>query len=524
MKEIDRELCNIYEEFTYLNTQKSLYYRTMVRYMYNELQKREFIYRFDVFNYMKEFEEFKNYSEDECYKDLDFLCEKGNLLKYKNDYSTIKSIDEIKKKKFRYQLTDKTRMIEDLIINRFNEINTLTVVLDRNLLRNFKQELLKFLERKSDFFDLSNKEIYSWWNSLARAFNELSNNYKEFIQDVNSFEYEKMIDSNEFLLRKNRLKEYLEEFISGLMEESEEIKNILIELKQSKEFENLLERIIEHEYEHKSMLENVKRDESRQTVLNLVNKMYNWFVGEEDENEVENLRRNTINVINKIIKLAKKFISKKMVNYSRRESYKQAAKSFLTCKDINEAHQFAGILFGMNEIKHFRGEIKEEVDEDSENSYSENKLHIEVRKLTEKRKDNKKISFQDKSIEKVNYMREREQEQLKQRAEIEKYIYNNILEVEKLPKISSSFRNILIEYIKKGMGKPPKQDEKLFVFNDKMYRKYNESEYNNQNYHLLIPIDENDRCVLRTDDGNLELPSFILQFSFVKLENLGDDI
>ncbi|MBZ4683322.1 MAG: hypothetical protein PWP46_492 [Fusobacteriaceae bacterium] len=507
---LEKELFKTYEEFSYLNTQRSLYYRTIIRYMYNELQKKEFLYRYDIYNYMKTYKEFNEYTEEECYKDLDFLCEKGNIIKYKNDYSTIKSIEEIKKKKFRYQLTEKTRMIEDMLINRFNKINAITVVLDRNLLKNFKQELIKFLDRKEEFLELSNKEIYSWWGSLVRAFEELRRNYKEYIQDVNSFEYEKLIDSKEFLLKKNKLKEYLEEFISGLMEESGEIKKILIELNNTKEFEELLERIIEHEYEINSMTKDIKRDIARQKVLDMREKINNWFVGENDENEVEILRKNTINIINKIIKVAKKIISKRMVNYSRRESYKQVAKMFLTCKNIEEAHKFAGIIFGINEVKHFQGVLND--DEDINDNLMKDNLIINVKKISKNRLAKKNIYFQDKTIEKINYMRQKEEEKEKQKIEIEKYIFNNILEIEKLPKINSYLKNILIEYIKKGLTKPPKQSEQIIVLNNKMYRKYNKVEVNNQIFNLLVPIDEKDRCVVKTEDGNLEMPTFIIKF------------
>ena len=168
------DLYENYEEFFYLTAPKAIYYRTIIRYIYKELQRREFLYRYEIYQYMLQFEEFKGYSEDDCHKDLDILSEKGNILKYKNDYSAIKSLDEIKKKKYRYQLTEKTRMIEELLINRFNEINAITVVLDRNLLKNFKKELRKFLDSKEEFLQNSHRDIYYWWNSIARAFQEMN--------------------------------------------------------------------------------------------------------------------------------------------------------------------------------------------------------------------------------------------------------------------------------------------------------------------------------------------------------------
>ena len=79
---IELELKRVYEEFNYLNTQKTIFYRVIISYMYEELKKREFLYINDVFSYMKEFEEFSDYTEEECYKDLEVLTNWGNVIKY----------------------------------------------------------------------------------------------------------------------------------------------------------------------------------------------------------------------------------------------------------------------------------------------------------------------------------------------------------------------------------------------------------------------------------------------------------
>ena len=95
--------------------------------------------------------------------------------------------------------------------------------------------------------------------------------------------------------------------------------------------------------------------------------------------------------------------------------------------------------------------------------------------------------------------------------EISKYILDGKIEIEKLPQVTSEIKNIIIEYIKKGMAKPKSKDKKMIIIDDKMYIEYNETEYNGQKYRLLFP--ETERTVLRCEDGNLDMPSFVLIFS-----------
>ena len=511
MEKLDMDLYENYEEFFYLTAPKAIYYRTIIRYIYKELQRREFLYRYEIYQYMLQFEEFKGYSEDDCHKDLDILSEKGNILKYKNDYSAIKSLDEIKKKKYRYQLTEKTRMIEELLINRFNEINAITVVLDRNLLKNFKKELRKFLDSKEEFLQNSHRDIYYWWNSIARAFQELNRNYITYIQDISSFEYEKMADADSFREKKGKLKEYLEEFITALIEESDEIKEILLKLEETKEFQELIEIVIEQEYEQRSMQKEIKKNSARESILNQKSKIFNWFVGIDGNNEVENLKQNSINVINKIIKLAKKFIAKSLINYSRKESYKKTAKLFAECGSIEEGHKFGAILFGIEQVYHLKGEknVVEpgEVIETAEDS----SLEITLKKLSDISKGTGKVGIIDRTIEKKNRIMQLEIERENKKNEISKYILDGKIEIEKLPQVTSEIKNIIVEYIKKGMAKPKSKDKKMIIIDDKMYIEYNETEYNGQKYRLLFP--ETERTVLRCEDGNLDMPSFVLIFS-----------
>ena len=67
-----------------------------------------------------------------------------------------------------------------------------------------------------------------------------------------------MADADSFREKKGKLKEYLEEFITALIEESDEIKEILLKLEETKEFHELMEIVIEQEYEQRSMQKEIE--------------------------------------------------------------------------------------------------------------------------------------------------------------------------------------------------------------------------------------------------------------------------
>lgn len=507
---IEFELKRVYEEFNYLNTQKTIFYRVIISYMYEELKKREFLYINDVFSYMKEFEEFSDYTEEECYKDLEVLTNWGNVIKYKNDYSMIKSIDEIKKKKHRYQLSEKTRKIENLVKNEFNEINNLSSVLDKNLLRNFRMELEKVFE--SDFVEREKKELYFWWMNIVNAYVLMNKNYINFIQDLNYIDFDKITKVDEFLINKNRIKEYLEEFIIGLVEESEALEMILNRLDKLPNLNLLFEKIIEEEQNVLQMrsMEELKVGIAKDRVMEQKNKIYSWFVGEEGyEKEVEVLRKNSINVIGKILKIAKKLILKNSINFSRRENYKNIAKLFSEM-EITEAYKFSAYLFGVQNSYHLKGN-KEGINREEILSVDEEEqLEIILSKLKERETSKKRIAFTDKTIEKANYRMKIEEERKTKRDELDKYVVNKKLSLENLPKISSFMKNLLIDYIKKGLSKP--NANKIILENNKLYKEYDLVELNNMKYKLLVPQDKESRTIVHVEDGDLDIPSFILRF------------
>jgi uncharacterized protein (TIGR02677 family) len=503
-----------FNEFDYLSSiGRGRYYREIIRFMYLELQKREYLFSHEILIELKNMDTFfDDYTEEDCNRDLDYLCQKGNIIKYKNDYGQIKSLEELKKKRYRYQLTERCRLIESMIINSFNKVNTLSNVLDPNLLIRLSEELLRI---KNEYSNIDDKELYSKWMSIMNAFKILRENYQGYIAELNSFEYEKLMDSKDFLNKKKKLKEYLEDFINVLIKESEKVAQILIELETSKMLKDLLLKVSQMEYERSKLVGEADFKVEEDKITNHYKSMRRWFLpdDEENESEAEILRKSTLNIVNKIIRLARMFIDKEKISFSRKESYRQIAKLILEENSIEESHLISSIIFGDFPWTHIKGNYVIP-DEEVIKVEEARKLDFELSIKKIKRKNVASYMVKKKNDLKENAKFELEKQRKDEAELLEKYISikenKKYIYLDSLPVISDKTKDLLINIIRRGLAKVRTED-RISLLNDKMYFEYNSAKYNSFNFKIYRPQDEEDRVLIESYDGKLNIPSFVIE-------------
>lgn len=95
-------------EASYLTAGNVWSYRAILRYFYIQHERmREFVLPEEIYAYLIELQEFKNYTEDELHQDLDQLMKWNNLVA-RQKKGRSRTIEEFKKKRFRYQCTPYT--------------------------------------------------------------------------------------------------------------------------------------------------------------------------------------------------------------------------------------------------------------------------------------------------------------------------------------------------------------------------------------------------------------------------------
>ena len=139
---ISNKLTKQIDEMRYLTTENTWRYRSILRYFYFEYEKmKHYIYKEEVFEELKQHDEFKEYTMEQCRQDLDVLISWKNLLAIQ-DTSKANTVEEFKNKQYRYQLSEYSVEIERLTI-RLENLHTESASLEPSLLEGIKEELEK---------------------------------------------------------------------------------------------------------------------------------------------------------------------------------------------------------------------------------------------------------------------------------------------------------------------------------------------------------------------------------------------
>ena len=113
--EINDKLTKQILETKYLNVENTNRYRPIMRIFFEHYEKLDYwLYKEQVYNELKDNIDFANYSLELCEQDLNQLV-LWQSLTYFQDTDNVLTIDEFKKKKFRYQMTDYANEIEGFV-------------------------------------------------------------------------------------------------------------------------------------------------------------------------------------------------------------------------------------------------------------------------------------------------------------------------------------------------------------------------------------------------------------------------
>src|SRR5690625_4685013 len=103
-------------EASYLTAEKAWSYRAILRYFYIQHERmRDFLFPEEIYEYVMQFPEFTGYTMEALHLDLDALVKWGNLIA-RQEMGKSRTIEEYKKKRFRYQSTPYTVEFERMLL------------------------------------------------------------------------------------------------------------------------------------------------------------------------------------------------------------------------------------------------------------------------------------------------------------------------------------------------------------------------------------------------------------------------
>ncbi|WP_333860584.1 TIGR02677 family protein [Clostridium sp.] len=480
------------DEMRYLTAENAWRYRTILRFFYLQYEKMKYwMYKEEVFEELKKYNEFKNYTIESCRQDLDVLISWKNLMAVQ-DTAKVTTVEEFKNKQFRYELSEYSVEIERLTI-KLENLFIESASLEPSLLERIKE----YIEKLTEMTSKNEKEVGSWWNSLNNDFKRLNQNYQDYIRDLYGIKADELMKTREFLIFKDKFIDYLRDFIKSLQYNSSHIEYLLGNLDKD-QVNQVLQKVLTYEKSIPRVDMKVTDDMLEDNIYGRWESLCNWFLASSGrESESEKLLNITNEIIRKITRFASQIAESRNSASNRREEYRKLCSMFLNCKDMEEAHKLSAVSFGIFNMKHIKAHPYRNTESINSGIFEEEpyvkKINPRIRSYREKSERNSIVDNNQKKkamFEKVMKEREREKEIMKG------YVKDGCIEFSKLPKIPSSVRITLLRWLSKGMnssdGRGKTEDGIKYI--------------------VEIPKDEEERCTLDCDDGNLLMPPYIIKF------------
>lgn len=489
--EINSGLLKPLKEVKYLTAENCARYRVILRFFYLQYEKIKYwMYKEEIFEEIKKHPYFANYTIEQCQQDLDVLVSWGNLTPMQ-DTSRASTVEEFKNKQFRYQLSEYSVEIERLTI-KLENIYVEGASLEPTLFERIKDEILRFKSMQ----DADIKTAGIWWRDLNNDFKRLNQNYQDYMRSFHTLKAEEMMKSREFIAYKDALIDYLREFVKELQKNVSVIEAAIKNIHE-KEADKVLNKVFEYERSIPRIDAELNEEMMYDNLKGRWQSIRDWFIGNSNrESEAVKVFEITNEIIRKITRYAAQIAESRNSAANRKEEYKKLCEMFLKCEDIQEAHCLSAVSFGVFNTKHIRGDIVRETESVNSSIYEEEPVKVEIRpKARLYREKAVKNPIEDKS-EKKNKLKEQYIKNIQnEKSIVESYIKDNAIEIASLPEIKTHVRITILKWIAKACASPDKkaktEDGRLFS---------------------LIHPGDGKRCILRCEDGELEMPAYILKF------------
>nr|WP_262421859.1 TIGR02677 family protein [Bacillus aquiflavi] len=486
------------KEATYLTAEKAWSYRAILRYFYLQHERmRDFLFPEEILVYLKNDYAFHLYEMDELHQDLDTLVRWGNLIA-RQELGKSKTIEEFKKKRFRYQCTPYTVEFERMLIQLEGMGESFGGSLEKKQFERFYQVLLRIetvVQRKTFEVD---EECAQIWNDVLTYFRQITQNTSDYIAYINSEEVEERMQTDTFLIYKDQFTIYLRDFIIGLQSTALQTQELLSSLPIEVMYP-FFRQVIRHQQQtfrfSDKIAEATKEEVSCKELAEKWKSIVSWFLGNEHgESEFEMLEARTSEAIRRITRVVQRLGERHQYFRSRKKDYMHLAKWFAGMENIEGAHELSSVVFGVFHTRHFLGDHVPTEDIYMDVWEEAPMIHETKPRIRGYREKTKAGSVQSNKQKKEEMRRKHLKEQKKEKDLIEKYIDEGVIHLDKLSNVESSVRKIFLLWIGKAMGR---QDHII------------KTEFGRD---VQVEIDPKQKILLHSVDGVLEMPKVVLRF------------
>ncbi|EAE8346591.1 TIGR02677 family protein [Listeria monocytogenes] len=474
-------------EASYITAENYQRYRLIMKYFYEQHRSmNDLLYRKDILKYIQEEVGYTNYQEKELDQDLNSLISWGNL-ETRQEISEPKSIEEYKNRHFRYQISETSIAIEEMLENIANLANGARGSLDK-----YTFERLLTCLRDLQISELVGQELLNIWEDTISHFDKIRKNTADYIGYLNSEKSELQMQAEAFLVYRDKFVNYLRDFIIAMQDKIYQIQNCF-EKMDTNQLEKIFQLVLKKDKEI-PRLDNMDLNEKnlKRDFLNKWNNMMNWFIDQPGkQSEYSLLLKQTNHAIDKITHTMQRFGDQMQQYRSRKKDYLYLAKWFSECDTIEKAHKLSAVLFGFEQTRHYYT-----FPFLSSNKYAEiwevdPTVHETIFRERNNQRKTKINSFTrnqaEKNIARETYLKENELLEKK----IDSYIKNNKIDLSEIDFIEQDIRKLLLKWLSLSL-----QREDRTV-------------YTEFNLDLQLEIFQDETVILHSGDGKLKMPRVI---------------
>lgn len=482
------------QEASYLTADHAAYYRTILRYFYHQHERmRDFIGPEEILEHMRGVPAFADYGEDQLHQQLAQLVKWNNLIA-RQDMTKAKTIEEYKKKRFRYQCTPYTVEIERMLLQLEKIGDNFQGSLERSQFDRLLQTLTLLQKEIDSGLTQSSEEYMRMWEDLLQYFQTIRTNTADYIAYINSEQAYQRMQTEAFLVYKARFTSYLRDFILSLQKTSLQIQERLKEMRKE-HLEKYFHRLIEHRKSIPRLEETVSSSDWLQEYKEYWDSLCQWFLGSDtQQSELETLQWQTNEMIRRMTRFVQRIGERQQHFRSRKKDYLHLAKWFTECEDLEQAHRLSAAVFGSMTIRHLHLE-EGTTDNLHTDTWDETPSLFTLTPRTNRYREKTKPGSFASNKEKKRTQRERYLEERRQEKQlIEQHMDKGTIRLSALPTVEPFVRKVLLGWIGKSMA-----DKKRTVKTD---------------YGLTVKVTliPEQTIRLESEDGNLLMPDAIFEF------------
>ncbi len=491
---LQADLLEKISEANYLWADNYRVYRTIMRIFYLEHQKMHYqMDRDAVLLLLREQDLFAQYTPEQLTLDLQQLVKWKNLTAIQ-DPRKPRTIAEFKNRQFQYMMSQAAIEIERLTMTLEN-LSTRAAGLSNSLFRRIREDLYK--AEQLDTLPL--REVNAWWQDLQEDFQRLSQNHQDFLREFYGPGMEMQMKSVDFIVYKQNLVRYLEDFIQDLQRSAAQIGAQLERISQDK-VAHILELVQRSELE-------IPRPQSEQspdweTELKLRNRgvwqsLTDWFTGSDPA------ARQVLNVTNEVIRRAVQnaalLVQMENMGVSNKAELRHLLTLFAGFRTVEEGHRLSVLVFGAQQARHFSFDHIRAAERIDVSPYDEPPMEYSLQPRTRSYKPRMdRTGFADKSAEKAAQRQKILEEERALRQEVMGYIREGKLDLAALDTpVSPAVRTVFLSWMALANLSPDRRGQTQY----------------GQSYTLKKRGDQT--CKLRCTDGTLTMPNCVLIFEEV---------